>query len=85
MSETRTVVCDNCDADLTYHETGYPVEWALSLSAYAKPTAPDSEQGAIFAVVPASPPIERSHHFCHLPCLAEWIEGRGFAAGKAAS
>jgi hypothetical protein len=64
--ETNKIICDNCKADLT--TTGNSIDYRLALISQLIP----GWGGAVTDML-ISPPIDRSHHFCHMGCLREWI------------
>lgn len=72
MSETVTVLCDQCGKDLSYHLSSYPGEYVITLAAKRKPRPPDYKGGMVFAVIDY-PPLDRTYHFCNLACLREHL------------
>lgn len=68
--KTVTVVCDQCGADLSYHESSWPAEYVITLSAEVKPRPPGYTGGFVYAV-PSHPPLSRTFHFCDMNCLRE--------------
>lgn len=69
------VLCDNCKADISY--TKQIDDYRLVLRCEGRATDPSIRmiEGGIFDPNDfVEPPIDRKHHFCHLGCLAMWIE-----------
>lgn len=60
------ITCDACNEDLT--ETSGSPRFRLVLSSEAVRFIGNTMTLAI-----VYPPIERSHHFCNLKCLSEWV------------
>jgi len=63
--KTTEIICDQCRNELTksvYTPKSAYIQLALS-----------SEEIVPKPAIMEHPPIERSHHFCDLHCLREWI------------
>ncbi len=70
--KTRTVICDACGNDLSYHESGLPAEYVITLAAETKPRPPGYEGGFVYAVI-IHPPLDRTYHFCNINCLRDHL------------
>lgn len=67
MGENTTVICDNCNADLTY--TGNCEGYYLVLGNRSK-----RSKGGFVTAMAIYPPVERTMCFCGLGCLKQWME-----------
>lgn len=67
--KTVEIKCDTCESDLTYKSN--MVDYRLVLGSEEKPG--DGHGGAYTAMM-IYPPVDRTHHFCGLVCLAKWLE-----------
>lgn len=77
--KTEQVTCDQCGADITYHQSSYPAEWIITLRAETKPRPPDYKGGLVYAVI-SYPPLGRTLHFCRLGCLDDYRAAANGAA-----
>jgi hypothetical protein len=68
--KTEKVECDGCGADLT---TRTNIEdYRLVLASESKP----GYGAGVYTCMGIYPAIDRSHHFCNLPCLDHWSARR---------
>ena len=74
-TENIEVHCDQCEADISYHDSAYPQEWIITLAATRKPRRPDYKGEVMFACI-CYPPLERTYHFCDDKCVAAWFAAR---------
>lgn len=68
MNKSQTT-CDHCGADLT--DTEKQPRYRLCLSAERLPHTSN-----LVNAVHVEPPIDRTHHFCGVPCLEQWLGTR---------
>ena len=73
MTTTTTILCDQCEHDLTY--TNNTVDYRLILASQPKThwyVGEGKETGAV-TLMHIQNPMPQSRHFCGLHCLKEWI------------
>ena len=66
MSQTVTLTCDNCAADLLI--THYESEYRLVLAAESMGHA----GGAVYSTR-RRPPVDADYHFCDMLCMGHWL------------
>lgn len=67
VSETHTIMCDGCGADITY--TRNVEDYRLVLGVQSKEGEPGRRA---FTCLGIQRPLDRTHHFCGLRCLDKW-------------
>lgn len=73
MAKTETCICDACNGDLT--STTNCEEYRLVLASESLPPhyVVQGLSGGFVTDMAAYRPINRTHHFCDLGCLASWL------------
>lgn len=67
MPKKVTVTCDTCERDLSV---------SGGADAYRLVLAPEKlpHPGGVHLDIMVYPPIDRTHYFCGLGCLARWVD-----------
>jgi hypothetical protein len=68
MTQTTTIICDECGKSLIY--TKYSYEYFITTSNTSK----INRDGTCFAMG-IEPSFARDHHFCNMKCLTSWVNG----------
>jgi hypothetical protein len=73
MAETSKIECDACGRDIT--TTGNCEDWRLVLGNKSKTPwfVAEGRRGGVVTSKAIQPPVPRTHHFCGLGCLADWL------------
>lgn len=66
MTETTTITCNCCEADLGW--TNYEYEYRLALVPQ-----PKARMSGMVYSMGIKPPIDETKHFCNLICLGAWL------------
>lgn len=71
MTERHQVICDVCDADITF--TGNSIDYRIALTV-----EPIPNRGGYVTDMMIYPPLDKNRHFCGEACLRLWCSN--FAA-----
>lgn len=72
--KTVTIVCDACGNDITFTTNCAEYRLVLGNEGMNHDLSADGIAGVTMMNLP--PSLDRTHHFCHLHCLQDWIKTR---------
>ena len=70
-TETTTIICDSCSADISPKITSYPANYILRVSCIN--VDQHTEYQAIYSIA-MQPPIDNDLYFCNLRCMTQYQE-----------